>query len=84
MERVLILPSTSSARLKAVALVGSCATRRTTMSPSSIGLRPGMSRTATTTSRIVCESPLPANLPKVSATKTIDPTTRAMSSPTPM
>jgi hypothetical protein len=43
-------------RVKAVSLVASATTLRMTTSPSSMGLRPGMSRTATTTSRITVSS----------------------------
>ena len=76
-------PSTSSMRVKAVSLVASATTLRMTRSPSSIGLRLGMSRAATTTSRMT------ASLPRVStlacrATNTMPATIRAMSTPTAM
>src|SRR3990170_72246 len=74
-------PSTSSMRVKAASLVGSAGTLRIATSPSSIGLRGGISRTATTTCRISA-GPWGARLPKRSKAKTSPPTISATTRPT--
>jgi hypothetical protein len=74
-------PSTSSIRVMAESLVASATTVRITRSPSSIGLRPGMSRAATTTSRMTTSS-LGKRLLAWRATKTIPATITAISTPT--
>ena len=79
----LMRPRTSSTRVNAAALVGSAGTERVATSPSSMGLRLAMSRTATTTLRISTAF-VSVRFANRSATNTTPPTMSAITTPTAM